>query len=163
VAKLHKDYDILVTHFDGGNSSKKVLKEHFEPARDRDLIEKEKARNEDVCQHVLPSIPIREIEAWMLADSQALRTALNTRLNDQDLNLPKSPKSVENITDPKWELKEILKRVNVKRSANQAIALSELYNSLGKTIGLEKLEQVPAYQNFVEDLTKALQETGFIR
>jgi hypothetical protein len=155
-AKRHSDYDILVTHFDADSSSNsKALKEHFEPAYQ--LIEAKRAAGENMCNKVLPIIPIRNIEAWMLADIEALRTVLNTK----DLKL--SAKSVENITDPKGRLKEILWQINEKRSANQTIKPKDLYGPLGKEINLEILEQATAYQKFIDDLTKALQATGFIR
>ncbi|MBD3648418.1 MAG: DUF4276 family protein [Pseudomonadales bacterium] len=50
-------------------------------------------------------IPIREIEAWLLADRHALKDVLSTK------TLPKVPRNPETIVDPKKEIRKVVKAV----------------------------------------------------
>lgn len=43
----------------------------------------------DVCKNLVPIIPVREVEAWMIADGEVLRDLLEIRERLQNLHLPK--------------------------------------------------------------------------
>jgi hypothetical protein len=54
-------------------------------------------------------IPIREIEAWLLCDAEAIRKTFSLK------SLPKCPASPESIPDPKGKLEELVWRCSEKR------------------------------------------------
>lgn len=94
----------------------------------------------------VPVIPIRETEAWMLADPNALPRGAVTNV------LPANPRDVESVRDPKKPLADALGRPLDAASAEY----------IGERISLGRLGQVPAYQSFMQDLTKALKELSFL-
>lgn len=91
-------------------------------------------------------VPVRETESWALADEAALPGA-----SGGSRDLPAKAHEVEKIADPKAVLRHQLGR---KYSP-------ELAEAIGLGIRLERLAEVPAYQNFLQDLTTALKELNF--
>lgn len=57
-------------------------------------------------------IPVREIEAWLLSDAEALRISFNMR------RIPKVPTRPELVLDPKEKLEEIVWKYSKKRYIN---------------------------------------------
>jgi hypothetical protein len=90
-------------------------------------------------------IPIRETEAWALADSDAFPRGC--RLD----GLPRKLRDIEADPDPKIVLKAVLGRAYD----------AELADYLGENVSLDRLAQFPAYQLFLQDLTTALKELNF--
>ncbi|GAB3800854.1 hypothetical protein GCM10027605_17180 [Micromonospora zhanjiangensis] len=98
-------------------------------------------------------IPVRETEAWLLADGEALRNTLGVRWSDADLGLPRRARDVEQISDPKKVLDQIMCRVSRPVRSH--------YGQLGELISLEKLREVPAYRRWWDDSRVALEALGF--
>lgn len=93
-------------------------------------------------------VPVREAEAWVLADHAALLTLGG----GVDITaVPATPAGVERIPDPKAVLNQVLGRR----------ADDDVFEFLGLNISLDRLSQVPAYQQFLHDLTTALKELNF--
>src|SRR5579864_7017666 len=55
---------------------------------------------ENVCQDLIPIIPVQMIEAWMLADHNALRRSIGTGIRPENLGLPAKPVLVEQDANP---------------------------------------------------------------
>ena len=91
-------------------------------------------------------VPIRETEAWLLTDPDAL-----PRGGSRDA-APTSPRDVESIADPKKPLATAL--------GHPLDAASAEY--IGENISLGRLGAVPAYRSFLQDLTAALKELNFL-
>lgn len=153
---FHKDAD----SFDRNNS----LQRNFAPARD--LVLQHKAKNEAVCDNLVPVIPVRTIEAWVLADSQSFYELLNTKIALTELDLPETPKQIESNTNPKHTLEEILRKAKAsigRTRGKRVITKYELFQQLGREVRLEELDKVPAYKEFKHDLIAALQQTNLIQ
>jgi hypothetical protein len=119
--------------------------------------------NSETCHYLIPVIPVRMIESWMLADVDTLLNILGTDLSPQQLRLPTRAALVENITDPKDMLNNIIRTLNTARSRRrQAVHLSAKYEALARQVDLNKLFEVPACKEFVNDLAKTLEELHFI-
>jgi hypothetical protein len=118
----------------------------------------------EVCQHLVPVIPVRMIEAWMLADSNALKNVLGTNLDQQTLGLPRRAALVETIADPKYRLNEIIRKINAAAGSRrrQPINLNAKLEPLARQVDLNRLFEVPSYRAFVNDLTKTLEQLHFI-
>ena len=54
----------------------------------------------NIATRVVPAIPIRMVESWLLIDSSAIRSAANNKNGTQPLLLPTHPR-IENSADPK--------------------------------------------------------------
>lgn len=57
---------------------------------------------------VVPAVPVRMIESWLLTEEAAIRAAANNRNGNVDLNLP-SKQFIENLPNPKDVLFQALK------------------------------------------------------
>jgi hypothetical protein len=69
-----------------------------------------------VCQNLIPVIPVREVEAWMLADLEAPGHVLGGTLDPHMFNLSSGIAALEALSDPKRKLNDIVKYVNTNRS-----------------------------------------------
>jgi len=157
-AILANRYHALVVHSDADHPNRdRALQERIQPGFD--LIQQASF----VCKNVLPIIPIQTVEAWMLVDHEMLREELRTRLSTQELDLPEKAKLVEIIAKPKQRLEEIVLRANRQLRPRQRLEVRSLYAPLGKKVRLERLNQLTAYQQFVQDLTVTLQNLNMIQ
>lgn len=157
-ARRAANYNILIVHADADyRTADKALKERFYPGY---LLVQQ--AQEDVCRCMLPIVPVQMTEAWMLADPEALRAALGTSKNAQELGLPLKAKLVEADPDPKRTLKMIVSKANTHRSRPRHLEVTPLYTLLGRTVDLSRLNHLPAYQRFVQDLVNAFRTINLI-
>ena len=108
---------------------------------------------------IVALIPVHETEAWLLADRDALRVALNTKLSNQDLDLHGD---AERYADPKFKLQQVVNLANDGRGPHLGVPLGTLYDVVGEACDLLVLERLRSYQRFRIALTGGLQEIGFL-
>lgn len=148
-------YHALIVHVDADDRTHHdAIYERIQPGFD--LV---KASKEDVCRQLIPIIPIRMTEAWMLADPEAFKEVVGTDVPTRNLGLPARPHQVEAELDPKHQLRQAIKLASAsrpRRRRRRGIRLGHLYEPLARQIRLERLSAVPAYQRFVDDLTACL-------
>ncbi|WP_420458453.1 DUF4276 family protein [Neolewinella sp.] len=108
---------------------------------------------------IIPLIPVQETEAWLLADRDRLREALNTELTNQQLDLHGDP---ERYADPKAKLQEVVRRANEGRGTHMEIELSALYDTLGESCRFDTLGRLPSYQRFRDSLVGGLRRIGYL-
>ncbi len=149
----------LIVHSDADDkTSVRAHKERIQPGFD--LVLKFKS-SEEVCEHLIPLIPVQMTEAWMLADGEALLDVIGANRGPQDLRLPKASE-VERDANPKRTLNEIVRNVNLNRcsskrsSYRRKIDIDSRYEHLAGSIDLSKLAFVPSYKAFRDDLTEVL-------
>jgi len=123
-----------------------VHHDHNEAAK-IDALRARLAASGAVHSRIVGAVPVRETEAWMLADRDALSAVRGARLGD----IPGSIRELEKTPDPKAVLRSVCGCVD-----------DELFQRLGDTVSLERLAEVPAYQSFLQDLTTALKELNFL-
>jgi hypothetical protein len=100
-------------------------------------------------------VPVKETEAWMLADRAALGSI---RGAEPDLaELPPAPRDVERVEDPK----ALLRRVLPGASRRQRV-LYDYFDYLGRRVDAAVLVAVPAYAEWVESTTSTLKELRFL-
>lgn len=142
----------LIIHADADHpTAERALTERFQPGL-------QLVKQAGIDHHLIPLIPVRMIEAWLLADPDALRQVIGTR----DLHLPLQAHQVESDPDPKQTLKDVVQRATAQRRRRRAIRVSDMFAPLARTISLEHLRSVPAYQQFVVDMSAALIELHII-
>ncbi len=102
--------------------------------------------NEDYCKLITPIIPVRMIEAWMLADKELLKSEIGTTKSDNDLGIHRAP---ETIADPKHIIEEAI-RIATEHlpKRRQKLSISELYAIIGDTISIKELEKLDSYRKF---------------
>jgi hypothetical protein len=153
------DYHALIIHADADHpSAEKARIERFEPGLQ--LVQRAKG---DRCRSLLPIIPVQATEAWMLADYELLLAEIGTTLTPTKLGIPTNPELVESIVNPKNKLKEVVRAAYASRTKRRRKSdIDFLYEPIGDRISLERLKQVPSYQEFVVDLTETLVTLNFI-
>jgi len=149
-------YDVLIVHKDADNRTYEETKGFcIEPGCR--LVQKS---NEDVCKKLVPIIPVREVEARMIADREILRDLLEIKERLQNLHLPKRAILVESDPDPKATLNRVIAKAESER--RRKIERKEFYEALALEVRLERLELVPAYRKFFDALSETFRELNII-
>jgi hypothetical protein len=162
VARKTAGYHALIIHADADHPSpERALRERVRPGLDR--IEFAHKAGNAVCGTTIPLVPVQMTEAWMMADAEALRAVIGTRLASDQLGLPGRPHAVESDPDPKQTLRDIVHRALADRPRRRRhVDRADLDEPLARQIDLARLETIPAYRQFIEDLRSALQSLHFI-
>jgi len=153
-AQQASGYHALIVHADADHpTAYQAMKERIQPGFERVLTERDK---NEVCRQLVPIIPIRMTEAWMLADIEALQEVIGTDLDAERLGISKK-RNIESDTDPKQTIKEAVRNAEANSSPRRRrIKLASLYEPLAGRIRLERLQSLSAYRQFADDLTKTL-------
>lgn len=108
--------------------------------------------NNDYCKLLTPIIPVRMIEAWMLADKKLLKSEIGTSKSDSELGINRDP---EKIANPKHVIEEAI-RIATEHlpRRRQRLSISDLYAIIGDTISLTELKKLDSYRKF-QDAVKA--------
>ncbi len=150
-------FNVLFVHADGGGDPEAARAAHFDPLADWTAQQTTLATSRPVAV-----IPVREMEAWVLADGDALRSAFGTVLSNSDLGIPARARDVESVADPKQTLNQAYDRVVGRRRRRKERA-SNFLGSIGESVRLERLRQIPAFQDLDRDLRQALDDLGYFR
>lgn len=126
-----------------------------------ELFETVKDLNADeYCTVITPVIPVRMIEAWMLADRDLLRMELGTNMTNAQLDIDGDP---ENFADPKKKIVEAIRKASEnathKKPVNK-IDISDLYQIMGKKLRLEQLERLDSFKKFEHEILNTFKDIG---
>lgn len=149
-------WTLLFVHTDGAGDPDRAIEERVTPAKTR-LLESLGERHQ-----LVPVVPVRELEAWILADGDALRASFGTTLSDDELGIPKRRKDVEKVADPKVMLEHALAATNPPRNVKRA-GPPMYYASIGQLASLSALRQVPSFERTWLALMDALRALAIIR
>ena len=146
--------NLIVVHTDGNGDPDGARAERIEPWFGSWPLSEARTA-------LVPVVPVRETEAWMLADIDAIQRLLGTKQDASDLGLPTRVRGVEQIADPKSTLKTILDRALGVRRARK-VGVRPLYGALGAETSIDKLRMVPAFARFESEFHATLAALGFI-
>lgn len=156
-AELHQ---ALVVHADADHpTAERARRERFDPGYA--LVQQ---CEDKICKILVPIIPVYMTEAWMLADHEKLCETIDTPMRASQLGLPVRVRQLEADAHPKETLKQAIRTATAHRSRRyRQIDLSMLYDKLASEVRLDRLQGLTAYQQFVTDLTQALEQLDLIR
>jgi hypothetical protein len=149
-------FHILFIHTDGGGDEDRARRERITPA-----VEAIAGTLEGGVDRTVAVVPVREMEAWALADGDALRAAFGTHLSNAQLGIPTRPQDVEALADPKQTL-EMALAAAVGGGRRRKKLASDFLEAIGERAKLTELRQVPAFKIVEADLEKALRNLGFL-
>lgn len=109
----------------------------------------------------VPVVPVRETEAWALADYERLTRVLGTTLSAADLGLPSSPALLERETDVKALFEKVVARARSGRRSRRRPKPAAFLDLLGESVRVGECSQLPAFAVMLSDLAVALQQLGF--
>jgi Domain of unknown function (DUF4276) len=141
---------LLFIHADGGTDHSAADSERIAPA-----ITRLKVSLDDSSFGCVGVIPVRETEAWALADVDALREELGTRLSAEELQLPVRPADVERLLDPKQTLRNAQALASPSRRGRRT-RFEAIPAGLGDRVNHHCLRQVPAFARFEAELEATL-------
>lgn len=103
--------------------------------------------------------PRKEMEAWALCDSAAVRESLGYAGEASEIGLPDNPRDAESLPDPKATLMHAIREVRGRRRAYSA---SELLPFIAQEQSFTSLRQMASFRRFEADLVTALRSLGCI-
>lgn len=108
---------------------------------------------------VVPVIPIRMTEAWLLISEPAIRTAAGNPNGGAELSIPRL-EDLESIPDPKEVLKSLLLQASEKRGRRKIQFERDLAKRMHQVaeyvVDYSPLRRLTAFRALEEDLTNAL-------
>lgn len=126
-----------------------------------DVFETVKTLDPDgYCTIITPVIPVRMMEAWMLADRDLLRREIGTTMTNGQLGIDGDP---ESFADPKEKIEEAIRRASQNASHKKpvnAVEIGDLYSIIGKSVTIDKLEQLESFRRFEDEILTAFKEIG---
>lgn len=150
-------FHILVVHADGAGDPEQARAERVEPA-----IAAISAELRNGEHRAIGVVPVRETEAWALADGDSLRQAFGTSLTNAALGVPERPGEVEGILDPKLCLEHAYAAVIGGRRRRRRSA-SDFLELLGEKVRLGEVDRVPSFARLRAELHGKLRQLGFAR
>lgn len=150
--------DILCVHTDADSKdTEKAYVEKINPAK-KFLADKEG----ELCRNLTPIVPVRMVEAWMLADKELLKQEIGTQVSNEELGINRMPELYPN---PKETIIQAIgkSRQGMTKRRRKDLDISELYASIGTKIDLDKLRDLPSYRQFEEEVRAAYKALGLLR
>jgi hypothetical protein len=162
VARKAAGYHLLFIHADADQATRaNALELRIQPGVS--LVKARQTAGDEVCRDLVPVIPVQMVEAWLLADPDALRGIIGTTMSPFELGMPLRPQEIEGEAQPKERLAEIMRIAYALRPRRRRkIDVRDLYQPLAEQISIERLHRLPAFQEFVTDVSRALTTLGFI-
>lgn len=148
---------ILCVHVDTDNNSyENVFRNKITPA----LSAIENAEN-DICKVIVPVVPVKMTEAWMLVDKTLFKREIGTTKTDQELDIYKEP---EQYADPKSTIEKVIRIALQERTRRhrKELTISDLYLSMGQSISIDKLKQIPSYNKFQDYIRSAFKKLNYL-
>lgn len=143
-----KDFGMMVLaiHADADKETYDGRKKYnIDPAQEE--LDKQ---GDDYCKILTPVIPVRMMEAWMLADKELLKSEIGTTKSDNDLKINRDP---ETIADPKAVIEEAIRIAQSDLpKRRQRLTISDLYAIIGDKISINKLLSLDSYQKFQDEV-----------
>ena len=143
-----KDFGMMVLaiHADADKETYDGRKKYnIDPAQEE--LDKQ---GDDYCKILTPVIPVRMMEAWMLADKELLKSEIGTTKSDNDLKINRDP---ETIADPKAVIEEAIRIAQSDLpKRRQRLTISDLYAIIGDKISINKLLPLDSYQKFQDEV-----------
>lgn len=154
--KFYEFYDLLCVHIDSDAASDDWIRRKKLTLGLHRLAEAEG----NVIRFIVPIIPVRTIENWLLADRAAFRRSIRSPLTARELGIDRK---AESYRHPKDAIKEALRREAARKSGRKQIMHpGQLYTELGQTASLEELLKLPSFQKFYAAARQSLIDLGLI-
>lgn len=118
----------------------------WEGARERNVLPGLVEARQRLGVDALPAaacVPVREIEAWLLADAGVFQKLYPSSPP------PVLPQDPERVGDPKRQLQAVFSELQRRRPKN-------LFAACGENVSLEALRRLPAFRAFEAELSGAL-------
>lgn len=111
---------------------------------------------------LVPVVPVRETEAWVLADREALAGTLSIRTATVEKAVPAKAADVEALIDPKQILRSLVRPAVGMRARRRHHELYEgFFDRLATRVSIERLREFPSFAAWWDEMTQALEGLGY--
>jgi hypothetical protein len=131
---------LFVVHGDGAGDPAGARRDLIEPG-----LTLARERHPDLA--AAACVPVREIEAWMLADAGAFSRIFRTE------HVPDLPRDPESEIDPKRTLADVLRSMGARLEDG----IGRYHGELGREVDPAQLRRLPAFRRFEMDLRTAVE------
>lgn len=154
-ASIREDgvFDVLLYHHDGAP-----------PRHSKDVVERmrEAWRTRAGREPLVPVVPVRETEAWVLADRVALATTLSIRAASVEKAVPSRAADIEALIDPKALLRSlVIPTVGMRARRRHHELYEDFLDRLATRVCLDRLREFPSFARWWDDMTEALEGLGY--
>ncbi|MCK6579717.1 MAG: DUF4276 family protein [Anaerolineae bacterium] len=157
VARQAYGYHLLICHLDADAPSPDSIRARkFDPSVK--AVEDARRQGAALIDVIIPVIPVRMTEAWVLADFEAFRAAVGTKQSLDEARFSQKPDKVERIEHPKQIFEAALRNSRPRRSPLPR----EVFPRLAEEINLDRLRVVPAYRQFLHEARNVLRSLHFL-
>lgn len=149
---------LLFVHTDADNDTDdQIFESKIKPA----IYAIQNANTEVYCTTITAVVPVRMMEAWMLADIDLLKSEIGTSISTVELGLHRSP---EQYADPKAAIEHAiqLSSLEVPKRRRFDFTIRDLYKPIGQKMDLNKLRRLPSYSKFEGSLRKSLRDLNLL-
>ncbi|MDP9376035.1 MAG: DUF4276 family protein [Actinomycetota bacterium] len=155
--ELQAAFHLLFIHADGGTDPLRSRVERVVPGM-RAMTDSLGSGRAGV-----PVVPVRETEAWALADYDILAQVLSTSKTPSELELPDDPADLEALVDPKRKLHEVVRAARPGRRGRRRPSAAAFLDLLGERARISELSRLPAFACMLGDIDIALDSLGYRR
>jgi hypothetical protein len=155
--KSHEGWHVLFVHSDGAGDPGSAFAERIDPVRS--LVE---ASGLPGQRSIVGVVPVREMEAWAIADGEAVRRAFGTSRSNAELGLPERPAEAERILDPKRALADALTAARSGRRSRRARKASSFLDLIAEHADLATLDSLPAFARLRDEFGQTLRTLGYV-
>jgi Domain of unknown function (DUF4276) len=149
-------FRLVFLHTDAGGDHERARRERIAPVQNALTTIQFRTNHQAIAV-----IPVRETEAWMIADGDALRSSFGSTASNAELDVPARPRDVESILDPKAHLSSSLE-VAYGGHRRRKQGIGNFYEIIGAEVRLSVLRQIPSFKRMETDLRSALRYFGLI-
>ena len=102
------------------------------------------------------------IESWVLADKELLKSEIGTKKTDTELGIQRPP---ESIADPKQVIEDAIRigRQDLPKKRRKDLVIADLYQIMGSSMPIEKLDALPSFVKFKEGVREAFRVLNYLR
>jgi hypothetical protein len=108
---------------------------------------------------VVPVVPVRMLEAWLLSDESALRTAAGNPNGRRPLELPRI-QEIESLPDPKGILHDLLRQASELGSRRRRNVEVSAIRVAERTEDFSRLRGLQAFRALEAEVLAVLQQLG---
>lgn len=115
---------------------------------------------DNICKILTPIIPVRMIEAWMLADTSLFIEELATDKSKSELHIDKNP---ETMADPKQVIEDAI-RIATEHlpKRRQRLTIADMYAAIGSKIELSSLRKLSSFRLFEDAIRDSLRKLHYL-
>ena len=121
----------------------------------------DQVEDDDICRILTPIIPVRMMEAWMLADTSLFIEELATDKTKTELHIDRNP---EIIADPKQTIENAISIATEHLpKRRQRLTIADMYAAIGTKIELFSLRKLPSFRKFEDEIRDSLRKLHYLR